>query len=364
MGMLKTKSYEMISQTNDVKIEIGDSKDSIVFQPQVKLMKWDNEVNFSLRLETTVAQNPTEKDGIISTENVKFYEVDNGYEIDIELKEKPKTNVIRFSMNGKTISFAYQPIELSKWEIEHNCNRPDEYKGSYVIYHANPPINVEGGKVYGTGQIGVIRRPQMIDSKGNKVWGSLTIIDGFLEVIIPQDFIDKASYPIRKAAGLTIGYETAGTSTLGVVANRYYGGLVELAEASGDISKLTASIFAGSINLKAMIAKTSDGQIITNGIGDATANSPTWTQHWQDLPYTSKPKFGASEYGIGIIADNSVNLYYNAVGGEYVLYDTSNSYSSPTDPTDGTSANGYAVSCYATYVAAPAGNTTDFFMFF
>jgi len=31
-----------------IQTEIGDSKDPTTFQPQVKVMRWDNEVNFSV----------------------------------------------------------------------------------------------------------------------------------------------------------------------------------------------------------------------------------------------------------------------------------------------------------------------------
>ena len=34
-----------------IEVELGDSKDSTKFHPQVKLMRWDNEVNASFRLQ-------------------------------------------------------------------------------------------------------------------------------------------------------------------------------------------------------------------------------------------------------------------------------------------------------------------------
>ena len=34
-----------------IEVELGDSKDSTKFHPQVKLMRWDNEVNASFRLK-------------------------------------------------------------------------------------------------------------------------------------------------------------------------------------------------------------------------------------------------------------------------------------------------------------------------
>src|SRR3989304_7465306 len=117
-----------VTPKDDVKdfisVEIGDTK-QVDFQPQVKIMRWDNEVNFSLRLvhEELTPQVAT----ITSTEGEKilwlgekieayFYEVDNGTEFEVILKQPPKTNVIEFTLNTKGLDFFYQP-ELTQEEI-------------------------------------------------------------------------------------------------------------------------------------------------------------------------------------------------------------------------------------------------------
>ena len=43
----------LVAKNPDWEIEIGDTKDASTFHPQIKLMPWDNETNFSMRLEPT-----------------------------------------------------------------------------------------------------------------------------------------------------------------------------------------------------------------------------------------------------------------------------------------------------------------------
>jgi hypothetical protein len=113
-----TKSYSLVAKS-DVKdridVEVGDSKDASTFQPQVKLMRWDNEVNFSVRLANVVLAGATysqtgdvitwQKGDIIS----RFYSLpvseihpEGGYEFEVILNSKPTTNVIQMSMETKS----------------------------------------------------------------------------------------------------------------------------------------------------------------------------------------------------------------------------------------------------------------------
>jgi hypothetical protein len=344
---------------NTIDIEIGDSKQP-VFMPQLKLMRWDNEVNLSLRLITDVEQVETEKDGIISTNNIRFYDTGKAYEFEITLKEKPSSNVISFTMQTKGVRFEPQPTELTQWEKNHNCFRPENVKGSYAIYTAEHKLTIAGGKEYGTNIVGHIFRPELVDAVGTKVWGVLNIDvkAGLLTVTIPQKFLDKAVYPITHAAGLTVGYETAGTSTLGVAANRWYAGYLtsDLITGNFKVSKLTASVLAGAVNYKGFIVDHDDQTIMADGISGAVADSANWSQHWQNITYATNPVFlSGYPYDIGLICDGSVNFYYNVVGGYYVIFDTSNNYSSPTDPTDRDYGLGYHVSIYATYTSLVTG---------
>ena len=65
------------------------------------------------------------------------------------------------------------------------------------------------------------------------------------------------------------------------------------------------------------------------------------------------------------MCDGSVNMYYDVDAGEYVFWDTTNSYTSPVAfGGNGSSSGGYQGSVYATYEAAAVGNNNGYFRFF
>ena len=210
---------------NRIEVELGDSKQPD-FKPQVKIMRWDNEVNFSARLvhNESNPQVTTEADKIKwvgSKIEAHFYEVpdsidcpEGGYEFEVILKEKPATNKIEFTLNTKGVNFHYQPplnqeklppdgmraTEIEVFDKDNNrvAYRPENIVGSYAVYCSENKINLVGGKLYKIGKVGHIFRPKIIDSIGTEVWGELNIDIGkeILSITIPQDFIDKAVYPI------------------------------------------------------------------------------------------------------------------------------------------------------------------------
>jgi len=206
----ETNSYNLIAQDNDkdmIRVEIGDSKQSD-FYPQVKIMRWDNEVNFSVRLFDITATH-TVIGEVISCDNAKFYPVDNGFEFEVILKEKPATNILEFTLSDKDVEYLYQP-ELTKEETNRGCKRPENVVGSYAVYAKTPKINYKGGKEYKCGKVGHIYRPKVYDAKKNEVWGELHIEDGLMTITIPQEFLDKAIYPV--VVDPTFGYENVGLS--------------------------------------------------------------------------------------------------------------------------------------------------------
>jgi len=243
-------------------VEVGDSKQPDDFYPQVKIMRWDNEVNFSVRLVTgappvavstpddvaaiqattatriagnlkpggiIVKQPPVDPTPAVALVDDKvqwvtpaveahFYQVGDGlegdsFEFEIVLNEQPSTNVISMTLQTKGLDFFYQsPLTLE--EIKRGASRPENVVGSYAVYHKTMAgdFSALGGKNYLAGKAFHIFRPRIEDATGNWVWGELNIDEkaGLLTVTIPQDFLDKAVYPVRHAAGLEFGYHTVG----------------------------------------------------------------------------------------------------------------------------------------------------------
>ena len=198
-----------------IEVEIGDSKQPD-FKPQFKVMRWDNEVNFSVRAkehDEARVEFDGEKIKYITTE----YEVhqydrpdiseDGGFEFEWVLPKKPIKNTFTATIQSKGLSFFYQG-ELTEEELKMGRSRPENIIGSYAIYSTLKRINYVGGKIYGTGKVGHIYRPKAVDAKGKETWAELNIKDGILSVIVPRDFLDKATYPVT--VDPTFGNDTVG----------------------------------------------------------------------------------------------------------------------------------------------------------
>ena len=249
---LQNNTYSKIPKDNPkdrIAVEIGDAK-QVDFFPQVKHQRWDNECNVSYRLiHEELNPTVTEKDGKINWKGkdieVDFYELtedEGGYEMEVILHKKPKTNIVSFTLQDKDVDYFYQPA-LTEQEIKDGYERPDNVIGSYAVYAKIPKTNWTGGKEYKCGKVGHIYRPKIIDSGGKEVWGDLHIEDGILSVTIPQEFLDSAIYPVKHAAGLTFGFITAGGSDDPLVWNNPSadGSVFPLSE-TGTLKSITAWI--------------------------------------------------------------------------------------------------------------------------
>jgi hypothetical protein len=224
---MKLNDTTFIIEPSDV--EIGDIKQE-EFYPQIKLKKWNNDSNFSVRFSVPIEGSDFEEndDGSISWYSpygdvvstfysvpLENFEYDNSrpdesiYEFQIELYDKPSTNILPFTIKTKNLNFFKQPF-LTQEEKDNGDEQEEIVGGSYAVYHSSK-FNNE----YKTGKAFQIFRPKLIDNTGNICFGDINIdtTAEILTVTIPQDFIDNAVYPIRHAAGLTLGYTTQPSNT-------------------------------------------------------------------------------------------------------------------------------------------------------
>lgn len=259
-----------------LEVEIGDTK-LVDFYPQVKIQRWDNEVNCSIRLKDTelgLATITFDKDNIIWKKgNIEshFYDIvegEGGYECDIHLKADPRptktgNHKIEFTLNAKGLSFLLQlpltseyqngyceefkrEIEVSETQVwgkltqeeldkmpDKPANgmvllveRPERVVNSLAVYCSEKKINWKNGKLYKNSKFGHLFYPYMIDANGWKVRAEDFKLElnpekteGLLTITISEDFLNKAVYPIRHAAGLEFGYHTVGQSSDNFAAN-------------------------------------------------------------------------------------------------------------------------------------------------
>lgn len=118
---------------------------------------------------------------------------DSSFEYDCVLNKEPEGNVIVLGMEGaENFDFFRQPDFV-----------PDDFlKGSYAVYKRDTFIGE------GTGKLCHIHRPEIIDSRGRRCWGELSIVGDRLFITIPEKWLGEASYPV-------IIDPTIGTTTVG-----------------------------------------------------------------------------------------------------------------------------------------------------
>ncbi|MCP3684581.1 MAG: hypothetical protein GY861_18090 [bacterium] len=221
--MEKQKHIAKNNPKDFLEVEVGDYKQPD-FKPQVKIKRWDNEVNFSVRLKN---YNKNKHD-------LEFVPTDDAFKFIWYLKEKPTSNIVEFTMQTKGVDFFYQP-ELTQEEIDEGCHRPDEVVGSYAVYCSEQKTNWKGGKEYKCGKVGHIYRPHLYDADGKEEWGILNIDEkkGTYTVEIPQDFLNNAVYPIK--SNDTFGYSTnPGNTSTTSWARALVGGSTVYSASSGD----------------------------------------------------------------------------------------------------------------------------------
>ena len=324
----QTLKYKPKNDKKDkIEVEIGDSKSPKDFIPQVKLMRWSNETNFSIRLPDIpgAASVKTSYDGekIIwekSGFKAVFYDHptasdEGGYEFEMHLPSKPPTNTITFTIKTKNLDFIPQQ------------------DGSIAVYHSfnknnNPHRN------YGAGKAFHIRRPHCIDSDGNDAYADMVInaASETFTITIPQSFLNTSTYPV--VVDPTVGYLSAGASTFST-ANILGLARHEVSE-SGDITKLTASLASSPTGGKYKGLIYDDSSAYPNDL-QKTANEETLgsaTQSWVDLTLPSNlAVLGGSTYWIGGVHDSSsVRLYQDTGGASNQRRSIVDSYSSPSDP--------------------------------
>jgi hypothetical protein len=119
-----TLSRDVKSAPEDkIQIEIGDSKEPDKFLPQVKMMRWDNEVNLSVRAVVDEKAEVKIEDGIVKHISADYevhqYEKpevseDGGYEFEWVLKKKPASNILKTTIQTKGLNF-YSGTSIYKY---------------------------------------------------------------------------------------------------------------------------------------------------------------------------------------------------------------------------------------------------------
>jgi len=339
-------------------VEIGDAKQE-VFYPQAKIKSWDNEANFSVRFDEDIKDSSfIIVDNVVEwtkdDKKIRLYEVDipeaeeGGFEFEITLDAKPKSDILNFTIETKLFSFHYQP-ELTEEEIEDGSERPENIVGSYAVYHTSKRDNK-----YKTGKAFHIYRPWVEDDKGERVWCDLDINEGnkLLTITMPQKFLDTAVYPI--VVDPTFGHTGIGATQYAFSGNGYDGGKYTLsalgAGETADVSSVTGYVYTTSSTSNIKGCLHNDNSPTYSLIAVAGPEAVDTTQTWITSSFSPEENITNGNYCLGMVTEGwSTQCRYDSVAGQTGLRDFSNSYADPQPLTDVFILGGRKMSFYATY---------------
>lgn len=375
-----------IQEAGEAKIELLKDR------PEMRLKKWDNEVNLGVAYSKVKGQGSrnllsNKMEWKDAKEEVHAYPIDeNNFEFEVVLKEKPDTNIFDFTIDGaENLDFFYQP-EISNEQAQFLATkkgitlleakrkiRPENIVGSYAVYHKEKKNQIEGQTNYATGKAFHIYRPKAIDDNGTEIWAELSYENGILRVIAPQSFLDSAIYPVR--IDPTFGYTSLGASVLGPSQDKLYGSVFTSPSDMGTVSTIHHAIVSDLGTgrfFKQVVVLHSDLNIVTNGVSNATAIPYDADQHadsFTSSSFATAPTLSAStDYILFVIHSDgdwsNYSLYDTGSANQY-HFDGSNSYTTPTNPTDAVHGDDNGgpsnakVSSYITYTAAGGGSSGD-----
>ncbi|MFC1658223.1 right-handed parallel beta-helix repeat-containing protein [Candidatus Omnitrophota bacterium] len=385
------EKYAFKSLSGEV-IEIGTERHSPP-QPYLKLNKWNGEV--SLKVDIPYVKNgqgsfidnrlnwtshkyevdfypkqPEEvADQIAGQKHTFTINEEGGVEFDVILKEKPESNIFEFPIETKGLKFYYQPPlhpEHPTWvdkdgDGKADSIRPENVVGSYAIYHETQDKflkNKEEADKYKTGKAFHIYRPRIKDSSGEEIWGELNVDEeaSILKITIDKNWLNNAVYPVT--IDPNFGYTTIGGSNFYAWADELDGYTFTSppnAESANSISIYNGDTSGG--NFKGVIVLRSSLNIIANGVGNAAAVSAS--AGWSTSTFASPPALSPSTgYALMFINDFTGYPAWDSGAANQEVYDDSNSYSSPTNPTDAGFYD-YKMSIYCTYTSSAANVFTD-----
>ena len=295
----------------------------------------------------------------------------------MKLTDKPPINVFTMPIQSENLKFFYQPplyeeygfsepfsnstffvnathvMEFNGTDWITTTYRPENVVGSYAVYHAYKMHNE-----YKTGKAFHIYRPKIIDAEGNEAWCNLNISNRLLKIEIPQEFLDKAVYPVT--IDPTFGYESI-PSTSYFIENKIAGSWFTCPE-SGTADSITVYAGAGGasyfpVHLKCGIYKKSDNSFVggTEEQYYEDRNSGFYYEDWYTFNFQSpKPSLENIDYYLVLWTDNSVEFPYDTETGKGADdYETYGTWPDPWSPVSRD--RKFGIYCTYTVEAPPAG---------
>jgi hypothetical protein len=118
---------------------------------------------------------------------------DTAFEYDCILEREPESNVVSLLMEGAEYYDFFRQPDFVKEPL---------LKGSYAVYKKETLLGE------GTGKLCHIHRPEIIDARGRRCWGDLSVVGNELRITVPEKWLCEAKYPVIIDPNI-------GTSTVG-----------------------------------------------------------------------------------------------------------------------------------------------------
>ena len=359
----------------------NDKVDVSKTTPSVTMQKWNGADHLDVSYSKPAKSVPTRKfmtnqieTPIDNQQMVTMKPTDDGtgFNVDVTLSAKPSTNVFTYTFdNWQDKDFFYQPplnVEMaSSTCTETDCggsHRPENVVGSYAVYskvHAN---HILGQTNYETGKLFHIYRPQVTDANGSTTWASLDIKNGVMSVTVPQDFLDKAVYPV--VVDPTFGYGSIGASEFNAnltSSGGSVGSIFQMPEA-GSVTSMTA-YFRWALNLDTAyiwglgVYTNASSPVYVIGSGFTTFGPSSGGPGWYTASLTSTALTASTNYSLVFTNNGDDDHGYSTYG--YIKYDAGttnqgfstgspNGYSWDTSISKTNNNDKYSI--YATYTAS------------
>jgi hypothetical protein len=371
------KAYTFKSSANDA-IVIGDPDDE-EFHPKFTLNRWNGEC--WIKVDFDDSQTPENQKTCSSAANkvewssplfdFRYYPLspmkqheDGGLEFEIILNAKPQQNTLRFTIQMEGLRFYKQRpltqefalvdcVELSETYVRlkdgAECWRPENVVGSYAVYHDG-----KRGNQYKAGKAFHVYRPKLTGADGEIAWATLDVdeVAGVLTVMLPQEFIDSAKYPV--VVDPTFGYTSVGASSWSFGGSEAMWGCRFTMPEAGEITSVTAYVRAynvGPEGSKAALYESSGGSPASRlALSSNDIQLSGGTESWQE--YNVSYSGLNADYFLTFAAEFGGRIRYDSGGDSGQLaYKVISDYSDPPDPFGSHSTQDRIMSIYATYTA-------------
>lgn len=264
----------------------------------------------------------------------------------ISVLKKPKTNSWNFEIKTDERLVFYPQGELTKEEIEEGSKRPSYIIDSFAVYK-------KGGQ-----KLFHIPRAWARDAKGSWTWGKLEREGNVITKVIPQEWLDNATYPI--VVDTNVGFDDVGGSNGSSLDDYVYSWQADMAGVNGTITALHFYTASATRSIALALYRIDDTLAIQ------TASFASVDTGWSTaaVSYDSSVDVGRP-YSFAWNHDGTTNLTYKYDTGSQMITNVLDAdvYSAPyTFPNPGIFAyqfRGYKISAYFVYTAAGGGGETS-----